>query len=125
MALRLDRDNHTALNNYAYYLSLRGEKLEEALDFARRAVSIQPENPSYLDTAGWVYFKLGNIVRAKEFIQRSIDAGAESADVFEHFGDVLEAEGNPGEAVNWWRKALETDPDRVYLQQKIEQAENE
>jgi len=125
MALRLDRDNHTALNNYAYYLSLRGEKLEEALDYARRAVSIQPENPSYLDTAGWVYFKLGNIARAKEFIQRSIDAGAESADVFEHFGDVLEAEGNFAEAVTWWQKALETDPDRDYLQQKIEQAENE
>ena len=125
MALRLDRDNHTALNNYAYYLSLRNEKLEKALDYARRAVSIQPENPSYLDTAGWVYFKMGNIVRAKEFIQRSIDAGSESADVFEHFGDVLEAEGNYAEAIEWWRRALETDPERDYLHQKIEQSENE
>lgn len=122
-ALRLNRDNHNALNNYAYYISLRPDeqdRLEEALDMAKRALAIEPENPSYLDTVGWIYFKTGNTERAKEYIQRALDAGAEGAEVFEHMGDIEHMAGNREEAVYWWEKALEDDPERSYLREQIE-----
>jgi tetratricopeptide (TPR) repeat protein len=120
-ALRLDPANTTALNNYAYYLSVREENLERALEMATEAVESNPENSSFLDTLGWVYFKMENYEQAQIYIQQSIDTGDASAEVFEHMGDVLEAQGEIEKARDWWEKALEEDPDRTHLNEKLEQ----
>lgn len=119
MALRLDRNNHNAMNNYAYYLSLREERLDYALEMSERAVSMEPGNAAYLDTLGWIYFKKGNYEKAKEYITMSVETGDASAEVYEHLGDVYEALGNDDEARNWWSKALEMDPDRDHLKEKV------
>ncbi|TVR17469.1 MAG: tetratricopeptide repeat protein [Balneolaceae bacterium] len=119
MALRLDANNHTALNNYAYYLSLRSEKLDEALEMSERAVSMDPNNAAYLDTIGWIHFKKGNYEKAREYIQQSVDTGDASAEVYEHLGDVYEAISDLENARKWWKKAFEMDPDRTYLQERI------
>lgn len=119
-ALRLDRNNHTAMNNYAYFMSLREENLDYALELAERAVSHEPQNAAYLDTIGWVYFKLGEYENARRYIQRSVDTGEASAEVYEHLGDVYEALGDNENAVKWWNKALEEDSDRDYLNERID-----
>ncbi|TVQ03097.1 MAG: hypothetical protein EA359_10335 [Balneolaceae bacterium] len=118
-AIRLDANNHTALNNYAYYLSLRQERLDEALEMAERAVAMEPGNAAYLDTIGWIHYKLGNLESAKMYIQQSIDTGQASATVYEHLGDVYKALGDEENARKWWGKAFEIDPDRDYLLKKI------
>lgn len=123
-ALRLDPENHNAMNNYAYYLSTRGEELDYALELAEQAVSFQPENAAYLDTIGWVYFQRGEYPEAKTFIQRSVDTGDAGPEVYEHLGDVFEALGNMEEAINWWNKALENDSNREYLKERIESAQS-
>lgn len=120
-ALRLDPDNSTALNNYAYYLSVREENLEEALKMATKAAESDPQNPSFLDTLGWVYFKMENYEEARNYIQQSINSGDASAEVFEHMGDVHEALGNDEQAREWWKKAFEKDPGRTHLTEKLEQ----
>ncbi|MEX0770457.1 MAG: tetratricopeptide repeat protein [Balneolaceae bacterium] len=118
-ALRLDPNNHNAKNNYAYYLSLRNEKLDYAKDLALEAVGAEPENASYLDTAGWIFYKSGDYQTAYQYIQKSIDTGEMSAEVLEHMGDVCEQLGQPDEARKWWRQALNKDPNRSYLKEKI------
>ena len=55
--LQLDPDNATAMNNLAFLLAERGEDLDQALGFARRARELMPEDPDMIDTAGWVQFK--------------------------------------------------------------------
>lgn len=120
MALRLDRNNHTALNNFAYYLSLREERLDEALVMAEQAVAMEPHNSAYLDTIGWVHFKLGNLDQAYHYIIRSVETGEASAEVFEHLGDIYQAKGDISNAVKWWKSALEADPERSYLQERWE-----
>ena len=119
-ALRLDSSNHTAMNNFAYYLSLRQERLDEAEEMALTAISYEPENAAYLDTVGWIYFKKGDYEKAKEYIQSSIATGDASAEVYEHMGDVYEQLEQISEAKRWWQKALEEDPDRTYLHEKIQ-----
>jgi len=114
-ALRLDRNNHNALNNYAYYLSLRNENLDEALEMSERAVEIEPENASYLDTLGWIYFKKDDLDLALEYIQKAVDTGDASAEVYEHLGDVYSAMGDETKAREWWDKAFELDPERTHL----------
>ncbi|SMO57330.1 tetratricopeptide repeat protein [Gracilimonas mengyeensis] len=119
LALRYDPDNDNAMNNYAYNLSVRGENLERAKELALKAIEVNPENSAYLDTVGWVYYKLGDYDRAQRFIKASIDTGEASAEVLEHMGDVNEKLGNMEEARDWWRQALEKDPDRTHLEPKI------
>ncbi len=118
-ALRLDRNNHNALNNYAYYLSLRNENLDTALEMSLRALDLEPDNAAYLDTAGWIYFKKGDHENALHYIHRSVDTGDASAEVLEHLGDVYDAVGDDENAIYWWKKALELDSDRTYLEERF------
>jgi tetratricopeptide (TPR) repeat protein len=118
-ALRLDSANHNAMNNYAYYLTLRMERLDYAKELSLKAISYEPENSAYLDTVGWVYFNTGDYENAKKYIQASIDTGDASAEVYEHLGDVYDKLGDSENAIIWWNKALELDSDRTYLKEKI------
>jgi len=71
-ALKLDPENALILNNYAYNLSVRGERLDDALDMARVAVNKEPGNPSYLDTIGWIYFMMKDYKTAKNYIEKAV-----------------------------------------------------
>ncbi|MEQ9309398.1 MAG: tetratricopeptide repeat protein [Balneolaceae bacterium] len=119
LAIRYDSNNHNAMNNYAYNLSVRGIKLDRAKELALKAIELDADNAAYLDTVGWVYFKLGDYDRARRFIKASIDTGESSAEVLEHLGDVYEKLGNIEEAKKWWKQALESDSTRTHLNEKI------
>jgi len=122
LALRYDPENHNAMNNYAYNLSVRGENLERAQELALKAMELNPENAAYLDTMGWIFYKLGDYEKARRFINASIDLdnNAASAEVLEHLGDVYEKLGNLLEAKKKWKQALDKDPTRTYLEDKIQ-----
>ncbi|TNE69634.1 tetratricopeptide repeat protein [bacterium] len=118
-AIKLDPNNATALNNYAYYLSVRGEKLNEAKLMSKKSLDIEPDNASFLDTYGWILYQNDLFDDAKIYIQKAIDAGGASAEVFEHMGDVHEKLGAIEEAKSWWNKALELEPNRTHLKEKV------
>ncbi|MEX0684788.1 MAG: tetratricopeptide repeat protein [Balneolales bacterium] len=120
-ALTYDSDNDVTLNNYAYYLLERDKNIEEAKAMAQKALAIKPDNASYLDTMGWIYFKLGDYEKAKEYIESALNAGSTSAEVMEHMGDVYEKLGDLDKARHWWEKALKEDEKRNHLQEKLTQ----
>jgi tetratricopeptide (TPR) repeat protein len=118
-ALKVDANNHLLLNNYGYSLSVRGEQLPRALEMSKKALEQQPKNPSYLDTMGWVYFRLGNFDEAKKYIQDAINAGDASAEVNEHMGDVYFKLNDTAKAMEFWKKAVELDSTRESAKEKI------
>jgi tetratricopeptide (TPR) repeat protein len=118
--LRIEPSNVLVLNNYAYYLSLRGENLEKAEQMAKLAVELEPGNSSYQDTYGWVLFKLGNYNEAKEWIAKALESGEESAVVIEHYGDVLWKLDNKKEAVKYWEKAQKAGEGSEFLNKKVQ-----
>lgn len=122
LALRFDPENHNAMNNYAYNLSVRGERLKEAEALAIKAMELEPENAAYLDTMGWIFYKLGEYEKARRFIKASIDldSNAASGEVLEHLGDVYEKLGEMEQAKKLWKQALEKDPTRTHLESKIQ-----
>ncbi len=106
LALSLDPNNAGALNNYAYMLSLRGQRLQEAKKMATKAISLSPGNAAFEDTMGWIYFKLGEYQNAKEWIEKAINNSEEpSSTIYEHFGDVLYKLGQKEKALEYWKKA--------------------
>ncbi len=105
-ALAINPVNNLVLNNYAYYLSLRGEKLEKALQMSEKAVDLEPENPSYLDTYAWILYKMGDYEKALIWIEKSLQfAEPANGTLLEHYGDILYKLGRKAEASEQWKKA--------------------
>ena len=107
-----------AFNNYAYSLTERNKDLERALGYAKKAVKLEPNNSSYLDTIGWTYFKLNDLKRAKKYIKQSIDIQSENSVVLEHYGDILMKSNDPVKALDYYRKAYEYDSENQQLKNK-------
>jgi tetratricopeptide (TPR) repeat protein len=105
-ALKLDPEDANVLNNYSYFLSLRGEKLEKAEKMSKLSNELEPEQASYQDTYGWIMFKSGRYEEAKVWIERSLTSSTDSsATVLEHYGDVLYKLGDTVKAIEFWQKA--------------------
>lgn len=122
-ALQIDSQNALVNNNYAYSLSERGERLHEALSMAEIAVTADPKNSSYLDTIGWIYFKLGNYLEAKRYLEEAIEYGGERAVMLDHLGDVMFKLGEIQKARMLWQKAFDLDSTNVTLKSKIDRGE--
>ncbi len=118
--LRNDPDNALVLNNYAYFLSLRGEKLEEALQMAIRANELVPDNVYYLDTHAWVLYKLGRYEDAEKQMKKclGLDKNPSGANL-EHYGDILFKLGKQSEAKEYWKKAQQAGGHSKELEQKL------
>ena len=116
--IQTDSSDAQALNNYAYSLVERNEKLSLALAYAKRAIYLEPKNPSYLDTIGWVYFKLDDIKKAKKYIEQSIEIQGDNAVVLEHLGDILMKSNDSINASLYYKKAYEIDKENLRLKNK-------
>ncbi|HAP60934.1 MAG TPA: hypothetical protein DCR93_16020, partial [Cytophagales bacterium] len=118
-ALRLDPDNLFVLNNYSYFLSLRGENLNRARDLSTRLVELEPDNSTYLDTHAWVLYQLGEYQSAANYLKRAVNQGSPSGTILEHYGDVLYRLNRVDEALKQWERALEEGGHSELLNQKI------
>ncbi len=119
-SILLKDDNAYVLNNYAYYLSLRGSNLDKAEKMAKKAVALEPQNASFQDTYGWVLFAQEKYKEAGEWIYKALQNKEEaSAEVLEHYGDVLYKLGNESQAVEYWMKAKQKGPGSDQLDKKI------
>lgn len=116
--LKTDPNNEHVLNNYAYFLSLRKEKLAYARELCQRLISKAPNNATYLDTYGWVLYQLKDYKEAYIMIEKAIAAGSASGVVYEHFGDALWKAGEKPRALEAWKKALSLGGDVTPLLQK-------
>jgi len=122
-AIKIDSMNATVNNNFAYSLSERGIRLEEALEMAKIAIEEEPLNSSFLDTIGWVYFKLGDYEKAKEYLEKAIEVAGERPVMLDHLGDVLFKMGNKNLAMELWQKAYDLDTSNNQIKNKIEKGE--
>ncbi|WP_092435162.1 tetratricopeptide repeat protein [Williamwhitmania taraxaci] len=118
--LKIKPDHFSVLNNYAYYLSVLNKRLDEALTMSRLTVDGDPSNFTYLDTYGWILYKLKRYSDAEVFIRKAIVGGSdENAEVLEHYGDVLFKLNRVDEAIVYWRMALKLEPNRLWIEKKI------
>ena len=105
-SLEISPDNSYTLNNYAYYLSLRGENLEKAEKMSKRSLQLDPNNPSSEDTYAWILFRLKKYKDAQTWIEKAIShSNSSSAVQLEHYGDILFHLGQKEKAMQQWMKA--------------------
>ncbi|TAK55126.1 MAG: tetratricopeptide repeat protein [Bacteroidetes bacterium] len=119
-ALRINPKSHLVLNNYGYSLTDRGVQLERAETMIKEALEQQPNNGSYLDSMGWICFRLGKYEEAELYIKKAIEFGNTSPVIYEHLGDTYSKMNQKEKAQEYWKKALEKDSANETLKAKIE-----
>ncbi|WP_461630763.1 tetratricopeptide repeat protein [Labilibaculum euxinus] len=118
--LLFEPENVIVLNNYSYYLSVKGQELEKAKKMSSLCIKLEAENSTYLDTHGWVLYRMGEFKDAKSVLEKALKfGGGESAVIVEHYGDILFRLGENEKALEEWKKAIEIGEGSVYLAEKI------
>ena len=123
--LERDPQDATALNFLGYMLADRGDRLEEALDFVQRALKIEPDNPSFLDSLGWAYFRQGRLDLADRALTDAAAKLPSNSVVQDHLGDLRFRQGRYQEASAAWERSLAGDGDsidRAEIERKVRTA---
>jgi len=119
-ALMLSTDpNALTLNNYAYSLADKDKNLQKAKQLSQQALEIEPDNYAFLDTYGWICYKLGNYQDAIDYLKKSLSLAQENPETLEHLGTVYKDMGKDDEALFYFSKAINLDPTNMKLVEKI------
>jgi tetratricopeptide (TPR) repeat protein len=108
-----DPQNAPALNYLGYMLAERGERLDESVDYVKKALDLEPDNGSYLDSLGWAYFKADKLDLAEGNLKRAADQLKTNSVVQDHYGEVLLKLGRYDEAIAAFNRALSGDGDSI------------
>ena len=130
--LKTDPNNGMTLNYLGYMMADHNAHLEEALTMIRHAVELDPQNAAYLDSLGWVYFKLGNYDEAEDNLRRAVEKQPNDPTIQDHLGELYAKTGKLKLAtVHWeraldeWNRSLAADVDQTdvtRVQKKLESA---
>jgi tetratricopeptide (TPR) repeat protein len=96
-----------ALNDLGYMNADRGVKLEESLNYIKQALTFEPNNAAYLDSLGWVYFKLGKYDLAEENLTKAAVHMGSDPTVQEHLGDLYQKTGRLQLAAAHWERSVQ------------------
>jgi Flp pilus assembly protein TadD len=88
-----------------------------------KALAAEPENAAYLDSMGWVHFRLGNYSQARDELLKAVkDPNRQDATIWDHLGDVYDKLGEKEEAIKAWLKALEIESPKRKPEEKLVKA---
>ncbi len=111
--LNREPDNAAVLNYLGYMLAERGERLDESVNYVKKALEIEPDNGSYLDSLGWAYYKADKLDLAESNLKRAADQLKTNSVIQDHYGDVLMKMGRFDEAIAAFNRALTGDGDSI------------
>lgn len=112
--LAANPDNAEALNALGYTLVDKTDRYAEAEQYLLRALKLAPDEPVILDSYGWLQFKLGNMSKALDYLQRAY-AKQQENEIAAHLAEVLWALGRKDEANKLFKEAIENAPMDEYL----------
>lgn len=120
-SLLLKPNDATVLNNYSYYLSLRGEQLQKAESMSRHSLELEPTSINYIDTYAWVMFRMGRYELAKQWMEKALQSpqAKDNPGMLEHYGDILFNLHDVDKALEYWRLAKEKGANSTGLARKI------
>lgn len=104
--LAVRTDNPATLNYLGYMLTDRNLRLPEALGMIQKAVDQDPNNGAYLDSLGWVYFRLNRIPEAEDAMRRAVELTPHDPTMRDHYAEVLFKASKVREAITQWEASL-------------------
>ena len=112
LAVLEKNENHAPTLNYLGYMWAEdNQHLDQAHEMLTRAVGQEPDNGAYVDSLGWIYFRLGKLDLAEKYLTDATRLLPRDPTVHEHLGDVLAKRGNTEKALQSYKTALTLDPE--------------
>ena len=123
--LKVKPDHAASLNYLGYYWADRGENLEKARAMIQKAVDLDPGNGAYLDSLGWVLYRLDRPDEAEKFLNEAAVLTPDDSTIMDHLGDVAIKKGDVARARELWKKALTMKPEDggKKIEEKLRKAE--
>lgn len=116
--LNIDPNNANALNALGFTLANQPNRVKEALPFLQQALSLSPENPAFLDSMGWLMFKMGRNQEAINILDKAYKISGNS-EIAAHLGEVLWSTGKKEAAKEIWLKALSSSQDPQIIHETL------
>jgi tetratricopeptide (TPR) repeat protein len=117
--IAIDPENADALNALGYTLTDQTDRHEEALSLIERALALKPDEAAFIDSMGWVQYRLNNFEAAVAYLRRALEL-FQNDEVAAHLGEVLFVMGKQLEAQEVWEEALKLAPDSEFLREVIQ-----
>ena len=113
--LELDGEHAEAMNYIAYMWAERGERLDEMMEMSQKSLELEPENPAFIDTFGWILFMKGDTDGALKEILRAANLLPEDPTIVDHLGDIMKKQGKRERAIEYWKRSfiLDSKQDKV------------
>ncbi|MBZ5499014.1 MAG: tetratricopeptide repeat protein [Acidobacteriia bacterium] len=124
--LKEDPKDGPTLNYIGYMLADRGVRLEEAVKYVQEALILEPNNPAYLDSLGWAFFKLNDLKMAEKYLLQAGDMEKKDPVIQDHIGDLYFKIGNLEKAQEFWKKSLSNggeDEDVKKVREKLDKVQ--
>lgn len=116
--LVLDPNNANALNALGFTLANQPSRVKEALPFLQKALSLNPDNPAFLDSMGWLMYKMGRMQEAVTMLDKAYKISGNN-EIAAHLGEVLWLSGKKDAARAVWNKALASAQDPTVIQDTL------
>jgi len=120
--IKMNPLNASASNYLGYMLADQGVRLEESLKYIKQAVALEPNNGAYIDSLGWVYFKLNRYDLAEPNLEKAARLISNDPTIHEHLGRLYLRMGRKAQAEKEWEQALKEWPDATSSDFDAEQA---
>jgi len=104
--LRDNPNNAVALNYIGYMLADRGTRLDEAVQYVKEALALDPRNGAYLDSLGWSFFKLNDLEQAEKYLLEADQLVKNDPTIVDHLGDLYYKIGDLQKAQSYWMKSV-------------------
>jgi tetratricopeptide (TPR) repeat protein len=122
--LRIDAEDATVLNNYAYFLSIRNTNLDKAAMMSKKSLDIRKGEKTFLDTYAWILYMQKKYEEAAKIMKQAIDeSGDNDATMMDHYGDILCKQNDIVNAKKYWLAAKAKGSKNLQLDKKIANGE--
>jgi len=111
--IKKDPENAEAMNDLGYMFAERDRKLDDAVELIKQALAIETDNPSYLDSLGWAYFKQGKAELARDPLERAAAAEPRVSVIQNHLAEAYFRLKRYADAATIWDRALAGDHDGI------------
>lgn len=124
-ALRLNPDDDVAANYLGYMWAEQNENLDSAKALLEFALEKEPNNGAYLDSYGWIFYRMGDLNAAERYINMSLEHIDDDPIVYDHLGDILFDKGTYKNAIDAYRKSIELNSESAEkIKEKIKRTMN-
>ncbi len=108
-------DDTSVCNDLGYLYADRGKKLDQAYEMIKKAMEAEPENHAYLDSMGWILYRMKKYDEAITYLEKAVE-GSEEGDtvLWDHLGDCYQAIDKTEKAKEAWSNALKQEQAAKY-----------